>query len=684
MKISETRNGETLVKVTGRDFDLYSHQEEAIKLVDAGKNVILSVPTASGKTVVAYHALIRSAINGMRAMYVAPLRALASEKYRELRPLRESGIRVGMSIGDLEVDMEKMRKMRILICTSERADSILRHDPDFIREFGVIVTDETHILGDPGRGPILEMFLNSARMINPDIQVVSLSATLSNHAEIGKWLGAQTVISDFRPVPIKYAIINRGKLIYDDDDAEQLGGNGIVPLIRKHCDEGGQVLIFRGSRRKSEETALELSESLDFNSDVVSRSDSEESDPHEEILDSMMKRGIAFHHAGLSSDRRERIESGFMSGKIKVITATPTLASGVNLPARVVIVRDITRFNGGYSEYLPVSEVRQMLGRAGRPAYDKIGYGVIYAATESSPQAARKYFESEPEPIISGLGEPAKVRFCVLGLVSMGLVNSRKSLPEFFGTTLYSMQNDPEEIISTAESALEFLVDNDFVRVRGDTYTATKFGAAASNLYIDPLTALTIREYLESGEYDEERALLSASTTPDMPRSYAGRDEGISYERFLYDNGYEEVSEDLMGAAKTAMILRDWISEKSIRDISEKYNVGHGDIQARSRAGEWIVFSMSRLASILRPEIAGELDLLSLRIKEGVGREVLGLTVLRGIGRVRARRLFKAGLRDIDSIASSDIEVLNAIPGFSSRLSGDIIAQARKLRGKRE
>ena len=681
LKVSETAYGSLLLKATEHDYELYPHQVEAIRHIDAGKSVVLSVPTAAGKTVVAYHAIIRAISSGGKAMYVAPLRALASEKYRELRVLRDHGIRVGMSIGDHEVDTETLKKMRVLVCTSEKADSIMRHDPDFIRDFQVVVTDETHLLGDPGRGPILEMFLTSARVINPDLQLVSLSATISNREEIGKWLGAEMVVSDFRPVPMRYGILNGKKLVYDNEEVEEYRGNEIASIVKKHCDEGGQVLIFRGSRKKAEDAALDLAESLDFGHGTSAKSDAEEVDRHEEILDSIIRKGIAFHHAGLSSDRREKIEEGFRNGKIKVIAATPTLASGVNLPARAVIVRDITRFSSGYSDYLPVSEVRQMLGRAGRPSFDRIGYGIIFASSENGLRAARNYIESEPEPIESGLGSPPKVRFCVLGLVSMGLVKDRESLAEFFGKTLYSKQKGSDRIAAMADSALDFLMENEFVQFRNGEYRATRFGEASSNLYIDPVTALKIREYLESGSHSEERALITTAMTPDMPKLYYTKDEAVMYEGFLESAGFEVEDEESLGAAKIAMVLRDWISEKGIREISEKYNVGHGDIQARATVAEWIMFSMSRLAAILRPELSADLDLLSLRVKEGVGSEVLALTALRGIGRVRARRLYRSGYTTILSIANAQDRDISAIAGFSSKLSGDIIAQARRISG---
>ena len=681
MKSSETAYSGTLLKISGKDYDLYDHQVKAIGHIDRGRNVVLSVPTAAGKTVVAYHAIAKALSQGGKAMYVVPLKALASEKFRELRRLREDGIRVGLLIGDYEVDTETLSRMQVLVSTSEKADSILRHDPGFFNDFRVMVIDETQLLGEEKRGPILEGFITASRIVNPDLQFVCLSATISNRQEIASWLNAEVVLSDFRPVPMRYGILNKQTIVYDDNEEESVEGDIVRHVVGKQCGEGGQVLIFRGSRKKAEDEAQLLSESFDFSSSKQQRGErDDEADRHEELLDSLMRKGIAFHHAGLSSNMREKIESGFRAGRIKVICATPSLASGVNLPARAVLVRDITRYSSGYSTYLPVSEVRQMLGRAGRPDFDRIGYGLIYASSPSGVSAAKDYIESDPEPIISKLGNEAKVRFCVLGAVSTGLVTNTASLESFFGQTLYASQNGADKLVEIGRDSLDFLIENDFVLEAGGRYRVTKFGEASSNLYIDPRTALTIREYLQSGEYGEERALMTASASEDMPKLTTYGSEILDYTGFLERNGYED-DPDFYSAAKTAMMLRDWISEKSVPVISEDYNVGHGDIQARATAAEWILYSMSRLAVLFRPEIAAEIDALALRVKDGVGSDILALTRLRGIGRVRGRRLYRAGYSSLQVIASATPEAISELPGFSKSLAEDVIAQARRVEG---
>ena len=188
--------------------ELYPPQKEAISVVEKGESVLMSVPTAAGKTLVAYTALMKAVKDGKKGIYLVPLRALAWEKVNELRDICRNilnGAKVGVSVGDFD-KAKGLSKYDIIIATSERADSLIRHNPSWLTEVGCLVADEIHLINDSGRGPTLEVTLSKFREINPTIQIIGLSATVSNSDEIAQWLDATLVKSDFRPVPLKRGI----------------------------------------------------------------------------------------------------------------------------------------------------------------------------------------------------------------------------------------------------------------------------------------------------------------------------------------------------------------------------------------------------------------------------------------------------------------------------------------------
>ena len=164
--------------------ELYPPQVEAIPLVERGESLLLAVPTAAGKTLVAYLALLRAAAAGRRGMYLVPLRALAWEKVEELHALTKAVLpqaRVGVSVGDYD-RTRGLGDCDIIVATSERADSLLRHSPDWLPQVGCLVADEVHLLNDSNRGPTLEVTLTRFRELVPNLQIVALSATVSNAA----------------------------------------------------------------------------------------------------------------------------------------------------------------------------------------------------------------------------------------------------------------------------------------------------------------------------------------------------------------------------------------------------------------------------------------------------------------------------------------------------------------------
>lgn len=689
MKLSELGLPDQFLEITGgKDLDLYPHQVEAVKAMESGSNVIVSVPTASGKSLIAYIAIFREFLRGRKSMYIVPLRALASEKFQEMRILSTLGLRVAISVGEYDDSPDFIKKFDVIVCTSEKADSLFHHDPSIMFEISLIVADEMHLLGDENRGPRLETFLSASRFTSPDTRILGLSATISNIEDVANWIDAETVVSDFRPVKLEKGVVFSRSLDFENGESVQFKGKDELPRICEHfIMQGGQLLIFVNSRKRSEDTARKLSNSIQeglIGEVTFEPPWGQESDRYQEILSEIIPKGVCFHHAGLSSSQRTLVEELFREGKLKVLVATPTLAAGVNLPARVVVIRDITRFSDGYVGYISNTEVHQMLGRAGRPKYDTMGYGIIYAASESSMERAWEYLDSDPEPVFSGLGKESIIRFNTLALISTGLAKSLEGIVSFYEKTLLGYQTDVSVHTGRFEQSLDFLLENGFIRNTDKGYATTKLGKAVSDLYIDPVSALTLKEYLEQGNITDQRSLFYICKTTEVISLIARSDDTEDILYFMEQNGIEDAqTDDVFNVAKTAMVLYDWISEKSIDYMVERYNIGPGDIQSKVSGAEWMAHSLGRLSSMLLPEKRTYFEMLTVRLKEGIREDIWEITAIPNIGRVRARRLYTAGFNSLDAVAGARAEEIMAIPGFSRKLSGDTIGHARTVLQRR-
>jgi len=682
MRVSDTGvPGEFLDLFNGQDYELYPHQEEAVRVIEKNRNLLLTVPTAAGKTLVAYIAIYRNFMAGRKTLYIVPLKALAGEKFSELRKMRKIGAKVTISIGDYDTSPSDLRNYDIIICTSEKADSLVHHDPSFLYEVGLIVADELHLVGEKTRGPRLEMVLTAAKTVNPDIRILGLSATVANSEEIAEWLGADLVVSDFRPVPLEEGVVFRNRIYRSRDDYIRLeNGSDISNVAMRFVNEGGQVIIFRSSRKRAEETAINFPKIIE-NPTPKQEIDDSEKDHLTSTVEELIQKGVAFHHAGLPNQTRTRVEDMFRKGKIKVISATPTLAAGINLPARAVLIRDITRYSDGYSDYLSNGEIRQMMGRAGRAGYDKKGYAYVYASSDQGFERSLEYLKGETEPVISQMNQESLIRFNILALISSGLAVTQDQIMGFFGRTLMSHQKRMNGIPKLTERTIEFLKEYNFISEVRETMKATRFGELVSNLYIDPTAAITIREYLEK-PFSENTAIYTAVLASDAGFIGIGRDDYPMIDNFLSRNGIEDYTDESMQAAKVSMIMIDWINETPIREMEEKFNIGYGDIQSRSSTIEWLLYSMARLSSLYRPEVQRNLDNLALRVREGVKEEIIMLTTIPGIGRVRARRLYRSGFQTIESVAMADEKKLSSIFGFSEKLSRDVILSARRIKSR--
>ncbi|MCU0799798.1 MAG: DEAD/DEAH box helicase [Candidatus Thermoplasmatota archaeon] len=677
--------------------NLYPPQKEAMGPIADGENLVVAVPTAAGKSLIAYIAIINKVLRGGKALYIVPLRALASEKFEDLKELRELGIKVALSYGDYDEEDTRLERFDVVVATSEKADSLLRHRSKWLMDLRVIVADEVHLINDAGRGPTLEVIMTRFRQLNPKAQLICLSATIGNSAEIANWLGARLVLSDFRPVSLSEGVLFEDEALYSDmrkHHFEPETGNALTDAVLDVVKGDGQVLVFVNTRRSAESSAVEMAKVLgprltDRELSSIGAVQDELGAAEAKMLKNLKKAvsgGAAFHHAGLSNGQRSIIEKAFKGRKLKALFATPTLAAGINLPARTVIVRDWTRYEAwNPAAPIPVLEIKQMFGRAGRPRYDKVGEALILARKEEERDfLLDRYVWGKPEEVLSKLGSRPALRMHLLSSFATNYVRDINELWDFMGRTFYAYQNDTWKISTEVEGVLEFLVEEGFLRRDGKAMEATDLGKRVARLYIDPLSAVVMKNALNSGKgAPTPFSLLQViCSTPDLPPLIVrGKDyeNVLSYMEAKMDELLMSIPEEgaeydwFLSSVKTAMFLLEWIGETGYEASEERietlFNLGPGDIRNKVETAVWLLFSMRELARLFSSSMVKPIDELALRVENGIRPELISLVAIKGIGRVRARRLFDAGIKGPDDIRKASLQHLSSIEGFGRQLA---------------
>jgi len=673
--------------------ELYPPQTDAIGPALLGENLVLAIPTASGKSLVAYLAILASVLRGGKALYIVPLRALAAEKYEDLKEFEQLGMKVGVSVGDYDSVDPTLEKFDVIVATSERADSLLRHRTNWLQQLTVVVADEVHLINDADRGPTLEITLAKLRQVNPKAQVLALSATIKNSDQLAKWLEAEHVKSEWRPVPLKEGVYHDGLIHFVDKSITEIkaGEDAISGLVADIMSTGGQALVFVNTRRSTEALAKvvgsrirhDLDEKKKDHLKKVAESLSAAQDEPTSMgarLARCIENGAAFHNAGLTNPQRAIVEKEFRKGRLACIVATPTLAAGINLPARRVIVRDLNRFDVNFGlAPIPVLEVKQMCGRAGRPRYDKYGEAILFAKDiDEVDELMEDYFLSEPEAIESKLGSEPALRMHVLASVATGHVGTEEDLLAFFNRTFFAFVGDVYTIHGKIREVLDFLEKEEFINRHDGFLKPTFFGKRTSDLYIDPLSAVKMRDTLREPRDDPIFHLWSICTTPDMPKLYLRRGDYAWVEQKIEEAEFTFPIEDydfFLAEVKTAALLDDWTAERTEEEVTKKFGIGPGDVRRMTDQAEWLLYSMAELGRIFNKKKVRALTRLTTRVQYGVKEELLELISLRGVGRVRGRALHQRGFKSLRDLQKANPNDLALIPAIGPNLAKKIKEQ---------
>ena len=489
-------------------------------------------------------------------------------------------------------------------------------------------------------------------------------------------------------------------------EIKEISGDSVIDIALDTIQKKKQALVFVSTKRSAEKQAEEIARKAKLKSEELDKLS-------EKMLHALprptkqcereagcVKHGVAFHHAGLAQKQKELIEDSFREGLIRIICCTPTLAAGVDLPAFRAVIRDLKRYGGKFGmNYIPVLEFLQMAGRAGRPKFDKYGEAIVIAKTESEKnEIHNRYILGKPEDILSKLAVEPVLRSSLLSLIATGFVSTSKEIMDFFSRTFWAYQfKDMEELEFKIEKMLRLLEEWEFIKSssgkeksdfvsaanlteeKSESYKATILGKRVSELYIDPLTAHNIVGAMQKAASMKVLKAFSflqlVSSTLEMRPLLSVRVKEFDmvqqkiaeYDAYFIQNEpsvYEPEHEDFLESVKTALMFQDWIDEKTEEYLLETYNIRPGETRVKLNIANWLLYCSVEVARILNfKDLIKEIKKAVFRLKYGVKEELLPLLKLEGIGRVRARAMFRNKIKDIGDVRKAEFQKLAKILG---------------------
>jgi helicase len=467
-------------------------QVQAMPHIRSDQNLIVVAPTGAGKTIVGMSAALQEIkVRGGKAAWLVPQRTLTAELDRDLQPWREKGLRVERLSGEHAVDADAVANADLLVATTEKFEALCRATSmaETIASVGTIIVDEIHLLGEPGRGAVMEALLARIRGAQTGVRIIGLSATVANADQVAEWLRATLVRIAWRPTRLNQQVLT---IPNEDKSTENKLRNSVaVNLTKEITNHGGSVVIFCGSKFNIRSTALAVAQSRGRD---ISKVDPEDTDAVAEIIH---EAGIGIHYSDWP--HRHRSEKEFREKTFDVLVATSTVAAGVNLPARAVIVRD-TSIGPTMME---VSQIQQMVGRAGRAGKESEGWAFIVTRSDETAKwrqrlAAGYYVHSR---IADSLADH------ILGEMVQGKITTRKEAEEWWVETFAHHQRKAK--LTDLAEAIDWLDKWGFVKSEAEDtevrIAATQLGTLTSRMMINVSDAQSLR--------------ISLATRPTAPRS---------------------------------------------------------------------------------------------------------------------------------------------------------------------
>ena len=666
-------------------------QAEALPaIIEREENVVVSAPTASGKTALAELAICKTLARGGTALFLAPLRALTNEKESEWERFESMGYSVYVVTGERDLDPRRAERADILVMTPEKADSATRkHDSTrygFIRDVDCCVIDEVHLLDSDRRGAVLEVTVSRLRRLC-DPRIVALSATMPNVDDVARWLDAvpETTFQfgdDYRPVPLESGV--RTYTHGDNPFADKYRRlYRALDLAEPHVREGGQALVFVASRQdtvRAAEKARDVLASRDV--PMGARGDYDFHTEAQELQNQTLRKsvldGVGFHHAGLSREDKNRVEAWFRRGDVQLLFSTSTLAWGVNLPARCVVIRD-TKLHDPLEGEVDMSplDVLQMLGRAGRPGYDEAGYAYVVCDRADADRYRRLL--ADGKEIESRLAEDLESH--LNAEIALGTIRALDDVMDWLETTFYAVRagSVPDQydfggrLRERVRGTLSDLVEGGFVETDENLgVEGTALGRLASRYYLRLETAERFHRLAAAGDGSEaltEDAILEAVADAAEFDSVACRQSEREAVTAVLSGRGSELSD---GNRKVLAILRSSMTASTPGEL---------------RSDAWVIRQNAlRLFAALRefldrfagPAAANLARRTGARVEHAISAGAVGLTAIDGVGSGRAKKLAGDGIATPADVLEAGVEGLVAA-GLSEGVAERIVESARDL-----
>ncbi|WP_276273919.1 DEAD/DEAH box helicase [Haloarcula litorea] len=673
-------------------FERFNEMQSAAlpALLNREDNVVVSAPTASGKTALAELAICETLADDGTALFLAPLRALTNEKESEWERFEDLGYSVYVVTGERDLNPRRAERADILVMTPEKADSATRkHDTprySFITDVDCCVIDEVHLLDSDRRGAVLEVTVSRLRRLC-DPRVVALSATMPNIDDVADWLDApeETTFAfgdDYRPVPLNADVktYSHGENAFADKYRRLYRA---LDLAEPHIRDEGQCLVFVSSRQDTVQAAKKARDELaerdipmgargdyDFHNDAAELSNDT---LRQSVLD-----GVGFHHAGLAREDKNRVEAWFKEGKIQLLFSTSTLAWGVNLPARCVVIRD-TKLHDPLEGEVDMSplDVLQMLGRAGRPGYDDTGYAWVVCDRSEADKYRRLLRDGkEIESRLAG-----ELDAHLNAEIALGTIGDVDDVMDWLATTFYyaRAQSAPDEYAAGSalrervSDTLSELVADGFVEQDGLRVESTRLGHLASKFYLRLSTA---RRFADLAERCADADRAADVGVDDLLETVAGATEfdsvsARSDEQDAVSAVVTDAPDDLdAGQRKVLAILRSGMTGTTPTELkSDAWVIRQNALRLLAALREFL----DTLGTARAANLACRVE---ARVEHGVSADAVGLTAIDGVGSGRAGKLAAAGFQSPADVLRAGVSGLVSA-GLSEGVAEQVVENAK-------
>uniref|UniRef100_A0AAV2IVP4 Helicase POLQ-like n=1 Tax=Knipowitschia caucasica TaxID=637954 RepID=A0AAV2IVP4_KNICA len=728
---------------------LYDWQETCLNLdcVQQRRNLIYSLPTSGGKTLVAEILILKELLCRRKdCLFILPYVSLVQEK---VRGLASFGLELNFMVEEYAGSkgrfppVKRRTHQSLFIATIEKAHSLVNSliETNRLDNLGLVVVDELHMLGDGARGAIIEMTLAKLLFMSKTTHIIGMSATLGNIKDVQTFLNAENYSNDFRPVQLK-EYVKLKDTIYEVDPKEEdcfklsrslnykyssgmqkMDPDHIIALVTEVIPTHS-CLVFCPTKKNCENVASMICKYLKEN--FLRQREAEKATLLRELRDSgsgnmcpVLKRivpfGIAYHHSGLTTEERKLVEEAYSTGVLCLLTCTSTLAAGVNLPARRVILR--SPFVA--TQFLKRSQYKQMVGRAGRAGIDTAGESILILQ-EKDKNMAKSLVCAPVENCYSNLmyEEGKGILSLVLSLIGLNITTSLEQLKDFLSGTLLSVQETQlcvkKSLWDSALECVEVLKEKGLITVDGDAQdlalTVTRLGKAtykgsvdvshSGTLYSDlskGLEGLLLNSYLhlvylvtpyelisqckpEWMVYLRQFTLLSASeqkmsAAVGVPESFvvrkaAGQTVKKNTEMLVVIRMY------------LAMMLFSLLKETNLWSVAEKFQISRGFIQTLLSSASAFCSCVLHFTEELEEfwPYKALLSELTRRLTYCVRAELIPLMEVAGVMESRAKQLYNAGYKTLNHLANADPKVLSkSIENLYKRQADQMVASAKML-----